>query len=71
MKNSGLLVETKYGKQGRTFNNKGIVNGKVPVYLATKFTEFKDDPELKIAIEFEETAILCDPATLKQIGFID
>ena len=33
MKNPGYLVETKNGKTGRTFHNKGLINGKVPVYI--------------------------------------
>jgi hypothetical protein len=32
-KNSGYLVETKTGKRGRTYHNKGMINGKIPVYL--------------------------------------
>ena len=51
---SGFLVETKSGKKGRTYHNKGLINGKVPVY-----------------VDGEEKPILCDPTTLKQIGFID
>jgi hypothetical protein len=30
---SGYLVETKSGKQGRTYHYKGLINGKVPVYI--------------------------------------
>ncbi len=29
----GYLVETKSGKTGRTYHSKGLVNGKVPVYI--------------------------------------
>ena len=32
-RNSGYLVETKSGKEGRTYHNKGLINGKVPVYI--------------------------------------
>jgi hypothetical protein len=35
-KNSGIIVRTKAGKLGRTYLSKGIINGKVPVYLADK-----------------------------------
>ena len=31
--NSGYLVETKSGKQGRVYHKKGYVNGKIPVYI--------------------------------------
>lgn len=56
---SGYLVETKSGNTGRTYNDKEMINGKVPVYLY--------DENGKPA----EKAILCDPKTLKTIGFID
>lgn len=58
-KNSGYIVETKSGKIGRTFHNKGFVNNKQPVYL-----EISKD-------KYSETALLCEPSTLKIIGFID
>lgn len=58
-KNPGVIVETKTGKIGRTFNNKGLINGKVPVYLEIDENSYTDK------------AILCDPKNLKQIGFID
>lgn len=31
--NSGYLVETPLGSRGRTYHSKGLVNGKVPVYI--------------------------------------
>ena len=79
-KNPGKLVETKSGKIGRTFNSKGLINGKVPVYLATSF--FGDHENAGIAKEISETfpkiprtfaeaGVLCDPDSLKVIGFID
>ena len=68
---SGYLVETKTGKIGRTIHEKGIVNGKVPVYLCTSFGTNKDLPEVKIPLAFSETAMLCDANGLKKIGFID
>lgn len=68
-KKSGYLVETKAGKLGRTIHGKGIINGKIPVYVATKLSEEKHG--IRIPLEFSDTAMLCDPKTLKQIGFID
>lgn len=68
-KKSGYLVETKDGKLGRTIHGKGIINGKVPVYIATKLSEEKHG--IRMPLEFAEQAILCDPKGLKQIGFID
>ena len=68
IKKSGYLVETKDGKLGRTRHDKGIVNGKVPVYIATKVQDFDG---LKVPVEFSDTGTLCDPKTLKHIGFID
>jgi len=56
---SGFLVETKDGKRGATYHSKGLINGKVPVYLEI------DEPN------FSNKAILCSPETLKKIGFID
>ena len=68
-KNSGYIVETKLGKIARTYHSKGMVNGKVPVYIASEVTEIEGG--FKYPVKFEETATLCDPSTLKQIGFID
>ena len=72
-KNSGQLVKTKDGKIGRTYNSKGLINGKIPVYLAISFERlpvkggaFEDFPS-----EYSEKAILCDPKTLKPFGMID
>lgn len=59
--NPGKLVLTKSGKRGRTFDEKGLVKEKVPVYLEK--TEKKFD--------FGTDAILCDPESLKIIGYID
>ncbi len=58
-KNLGLIVQTKTGKTGRTYHNKCIINGKVPVYLEVDNKSYSDK------------AILCEPNSLKQIGFID
>jgi hypothetical protein len=68
IKKSGYLVEMMDGSLGRTIHEKGMVNGKVPVYKATLVKEFKGT---KIPLSFSEAAILCDPEGLKQIGFID
>lgn len=62
--NAGTFVRhTKHGI-GRTYNIKGIIEGKVPVYFATKLNG-------DIPIEYSKDAILCNPANLKVIGFID
>jgi hypothetical protein len=55
---SGYLVETKTGKQGRTYHRDKKVNGKVVVYVEV---EGKQEP-LKM---------LCTPETVKIIGFVD
>lgn len=57
---AGHLVETKEGKRGRTYHSKGLIQGKVPVYLETgnKF-------------EYEKTGLLCELSTIKIIGCID
>lgn len=61
MKSPGLLVKTKKDKIGRTYHLKPLINNKFAVYLEKEGT--KD--------EFEEKAILCEPGTLKVIGYID
>ncbi len=70
---SGYLVRTKTGKLGRTIHEKGLVNGKVPVYLVTesKICEEGTPKEFEFPVKFSETAMLCDPAGLKHVGFID
>lgn len=79
-KNPGKLVETKSGKIGRTFNSKGLINGKVPVYLATSFFGDYENADIakeiaekfpKIPKTFASDGILCDASTLKIIGLID
>jgi len=59
IKRSGFIVTTQDGKTGRTYHDKGTVNGKIPVYL--EISKFK----------YSETAILCRQETLKTTGFID
>ena len=59
--NSGRIVEhLKSGKRGRTYNNKEMINGKIPVYFET------EKPFV-----FEEKAVLCSPENLKVCGFIN
>ncbi len=68
--NPGYLVETKTGIKGRTYHSKGLVNGKVPVYECTK--EVPTEIEgLTVCSEFSDKALLCNPGTIKIIGFID
>ena len=33
--NAGYIVKTKKGLVGRTFHSKGLINGKMPVYIGT------------------------------------
>ena len=59
MKDSGYLVRTKEGKKGRTYHSKGLIKGKIPVYLEIgKFN-------------FSDKGILCSMDSLIMIGFID
>jgi hypothetical protein len=55
-KDSGYLVETKTGKQGRTFHREGLVNKKMVVHIE------EDGKTVKM---------LCDPNSVKIIGFVD
>jgi hypothetical protein len=55
-KDSGYLVETKTGKQGRTYHRDNKVNGKIVVY---------------IVVDEKEVKMLCDPETVKIIGYVD
>ena len=61
MKNPGKIVRTKKGKLGRTYNSKGLIKEKVPVYIIKSMTDHSHD----------ELPILCKPETLKVIGFVD
>lgn len=56
-KESGFLVKTKSGKKGRTYHREGLVNKKMVVHI-----ENEDGKEIKM---------LCDPKTVKIIGYID
>jgi hypothetical protein len=55
-KTSGYLVETKTGLTGKTYHNEGLVNKKMVVHII-------DDGK--------ETKMLCNPKTVKIIGYID
>ena len=60
-KNSGKIVKhLKNGKRGRTFDNKEMINGKVPVYFETEKR-----------FVFEDKAILCSVENLEICGYID
>lgn len=54
--NSGLLVRTKSGYEGRTYHKDDLINGKQPVYID------KDEKPLRL---------LCQPDSLTIIGYID
>lgn len=56
MKNSGCLVETKTGLKGRTYHRDVLVKGKMIVY---------------VEIDGKVVKMLCDPKTIKIIGYID
>lgn len=58
-KDSGYLVETKTGKQGRTFHREKLLNGKLIVYV-----EIEEE-------KIEMKKFLCDPQTVKIIGYVD
>lgn len=67
--NPGYAVELKDGRLGRTFHSKGMINGKVPVYLATEVKEFEDG--FKCAVAYSDSGTLIDPKEAKIIGHID
>lgn len=68
VRKSGHIVTVDDGRIGRTYHNKGLINGKVPVFLATK-TESAHGVEFPV--EFAETGTLFEPEKVKAIGFID
>jgi len=53
---SGYLVKTKTGKEGRTYHRESLVNKKMVVY---------------VEVDGKEMKMLCDPKTIKIIGFVD
>jgi hypothetical protein len=69
IKKSGYIVETKAGKLGRTIHEKGEINGKIPVYIATKCGDLPGGGSVPLI--YSKTAILCLRDSLKFIGFID
>ena len=54
--NSGYLVKTKSGKEGRTYHIEGLVNKKTIVHLDVNGNDIK---------------MLCDPKTIEIIGYVD
>lgn len=64
----GFIVKTKSGKVGRTVHGQPFVNDKIPVYLAIE--GIKNKSRFGYADSFSKNAILCDPKTLQQVGFI-
>ena len=60
--NPGIIVETQKSKKGRTYNSKGLINDKVPVYL------FEENV---ITGKTSATGVLCRPDTLRILGYID
>jgi hypothetical protein len=55
-KNPGYLVETKTGINGRTYHREGLVNKKMIVH---------------VEMDGKEIKMLCDPKTVKIIGYIN
>ena len=55
-KDSGYLVKTKTGKEGRTYHREGLVNGKMVVHLD---------------VDGKTMKMLCNPKTVEVTGFVD
>lgn len=55
-KDSGYLVKTKTGKEGRTYHRDSLVNKKMVVY---------------VDVDGKQVKMLCDPKTIDVMGFID
>ena len=53
---AGYLVETKTGKKGRTYHKENKINKKTVVHLD---------------VDGKDVKMLCDPESLKIIGFVD
>ena len=68
MGNPGKIVKLNDGRIGRTYNSKGVISEKIPVYLAT---ETKEVGKFTIATRYSEKGILVNPVDLQIIGFID
>lgn len=67
-KKSGRIVRTLDGRTGRTFNDKGMVNGKIPVFITTKEIDSKG---MLVPVEFSKEGTLFSPYELTTIGMID
>lgn len=65
---AGYIVTTKTGKLGRTYHYRGLINCKVPVFLAD---EIKQENGIEVPITYSDRAMLCDSKTIKITGFID
>lgn len=82
-KRPGKVVRCQDGRIGRTYNDEPFINGKVRVYLfpesarmAIDTTKANMQNQGQIATRArkeskEPERRLCDPATLKVIGFAD
>ena len=55
-KDSGYLIKTKTGKEGRTYHREGLVNKKMVVH---------------VDVDGKDMKMLCDPKTVELIGFVD
>ena len=64
-KNAGYLVETKTGLKGKVFHKEEQINKKIVVHLIDENNNIIVDGNGK------ETKMLCDPKTIKTIGFVD
>jgi hypothetical protein len=64
----GCIVKLDDGRLGRTKNSNALINGKVPVYLATKTYTIRN---MEVPVTYAENGILCDPEKVKSIGNID
>lgn len=67
-KKPGHIVKLPDGNQGRTYNDQDPINGKIPVYVATKYLE---EGDTKVAVEFDKRGRLFKPESLEVIGLID
>lgn len=76
-KRPGKLVQCQDGRIGRTYNDEPPLNGKIRVYLystataAVIMTKTQQEAQQAIGKDEEQVNRLCDPATLKVIGFAD
>lgn len=74
-KNQARLVKLKDGRTGILFNSdcKALNNGKVPVYVTRDPPPnlFGDLPSLKDFRKAGTDKVLCDPAGLQVLAYID